>query len=51
MAMHTLFYTNEKDGVLYVQEPWFNPIRTARRLDKKIQGKDVLFVLRNPCGN
>ena len=28
--MHALLNTNRDDDVLLVQEPWFNPIGTAR---------------------
>jgi hypothetical protein len=40
-AMHTLLNDNEGEDVLFVQEPWFNPVGTAR-CDTMYQGKDVL---------
>jgi hypothetical protein len=39
--MHALLNDNEEDDLLCVQEPWFNPVGTAR-CDNMIQGKDVL---------
>jgi hypothetical protein len=46
-AMHALLTDNGEDDLLCVQEPWFNPIGTAR-CDDKIQGKDVLGGAANP---
>jgi hypothetical protein len=46
-AMHTLLNDNIKDDLLCVQEPWFNPVGTAR-CDNLIQGKDVLGGAANP---
>ena len=40
-AMHTLLATNDDDDILLVQEPWFNPVGTAR-CDSAINGRDVL---------
>jgi hypothetical protein len=40
-AMHTLLNDNGEEDVLFVQEPWFNPVGTAR-CDTMYQGKDVL---------
>jgi hypothetical protein len=40
-AMHALLNDNEGEDVLFVQEPWFNPVGTAR-CDTMYQGKDVL---------
>jgi hypothetical protein len=40
-AMHALLNDNEGEDVLFVQEPWFNPVGTAR-CDTLYQGKDVL---------
>jgi hypothetical protein len=40
-AMHTLLNDNGEEDVLFVQEPWFNPVGTARS-DTMYQGKDVL---------
>src|ERR1700677_4726534 len=40
-AMHVLLNTNFEDDVLFVQEPWFNPVGTTRA-DAEINGKDVL---------
>jgi hypothetical protein len=45
--MHTLLNDNNKDDLLCVQEPWFNPVGTAR-CDNLIQGKDVLGGAANP---
>ena len=45
--MHALLNTNRDDDVLLVQEPWFNPIGTAR-CDTEIQGKDILGGAANP---
>ena len=39
--MHVLLNTNSEDDVLFVQEPWFNPVGTTRA-DAEINGKDVL---------
>ena len=39
--MHTLLATNNSDDILLVQEPWFNPVGTAR-CDSAINGRDVL---------
>ena len=39
--MHTLLATNDFDDILLVQEPWFNPVGTAR-CDSAINGRDVL---------
>jgi hypothetical protein len=39
--MHVLLNDNDEDDLLCVQEPWFNPVGTAR-CDNMIQGKDVL---------
>jgi hypothetical protein len=41
VAMHALLNDNEGEDVLCVQEPWFNPVGTAR-CDTLHQGKDVL---------
>jgi hypothetical protein len=46
-AMHALLNDNGEDDLLCVQEPWFNPVGTAR-CDNKIQGKDVLGGAANP---
>jgi hypothetical protein len=46
-AMHVLLATNEVDDILLVQEPWFNPVGTAR-CDTMINGKDVLGGAANP---
>jgi hypothetical protein len=40
-AMHALLNDNSGEDVLFVQEPWFNPVGTARS-DTMYQGKDVL---------
>jgi hypothetical protein len=40
-AMHALLNDNEGEDVLFVQEPWFNPVGTAR-CDTMYQGKDIL---------
>jgi hypothetical protein len=40
-AMHALLNDNEEEDVLFVQEPWFNPVGTAH-CDMMYQGKDVL---------
>src|ERR1700677_1606878 len=40
-AMHVLLNTNSEDDVLFVQEPWFHPVGTARA-DAEINGKDEL---------
>jgi hypothetical protein len=45
--MHALLNNNGEDDLLCVQEPWFNPVGTAR-CDNKIQGKDVLEGAANP---
>jgi hypothetical protein len=45
--MHTLLNDNNEDDLLCVQEPWFNPVGTAR-CDNMIQGKDVLGGAANP---
>jgi hypothetical protein len=39
--MHALLNDNSEEDVLFVQEPWFNPVGTAR-CDSMYQGKDVL---------
>jgi hypothetical protein len=39
--MHALLNDNKGEDVLFVQEPWFNPVGTAR-CDTMYQGKDVL---------
>ena len=39
--MHTLLAMNDVDNILLVQEPWFNPVGTAR-CDSAINGRDVL---------
>jgi hypothetical protein len=39
--MHALLNDNKEEDVLFVQEPWFNPVGTAR-CDTMHQGKDVL---------
>jgi hypothetical protein len=36
-AMHALLNDNEGEDVLFVQEPWFNPVGTAR-CDTMYQG-------------
>jgi hypothetical protein len=46
-AMHALLNDNGEDDLLCVQEPWFNPVGTAR-CDDMIQGKDVLGGAANP---
>jgi hypothetical protein len=46
-AMHALLNDNGEDDLLCVQEPWFNPVGTAR-CDNMIQGKDVLGGAANP---
>jgi hypothetical protein len=46
-AMHALLNDNGEDDLLCVQEPWFNPVGTAR-CDDKINGKDVLGGAANP---
>jgi hypothetical protein len=46
-AMHALLNDNGEDDLLCVQEPWFNPVGTAR-CDDKYQGKDVLGGAANP---
>jgi hypothetical protein len=46
-AMHALLNDNGEDDLICVQEPWFNPVGTAR-CDDKIQGKDVLGGAANP---
>jgi hypothetical protein len=38
-AMHTLLATNVTDDILFIQEPWFSTIGTAR-CDSAINGKD-----------
>jgi hypothetical protein len=40
-AMHALLNDNEGEDVLFVQEPWFNPVGTVR-CDMMYQGKDIL---------
>jgi hypothetical protein len=45
--MHALLNDNNEDDLLCVQEPWFNPVGTAR-CDNMIQGKDVLGGAANP---
>jgi hypothetical protein len=45
--MHMLLNDNNEDDLLCVQEPWFNPVGTAR-CDNMIQGKDVLGGAANP---
>jgi hypothetical protein len=45
--MHMLLNDNNEDDLLCVQEPWFNPVGTAR-CDNLIQGKDVLGGAANP---
>jgi hypothetical protein len=40
-AMHTLLATNLTDDILFIQEPWFSTVGTAR-CDSAINGKDVL---------
>jgi hypothetical protein len=40
-AMHTLLATNSLDDILFIQEPWFGAIGTARS-DDSIKGKEVL---------
>jgi hypothetical protein len=46
-AMHALLNDNREDDLLCVQEPWFNPVGTAR-CDDKINSKDVLGGAANP---
>jgi hypothetical protein len=46
-VMHVLLATNEDDDILLVQEPWFNPVGTAR-CDSMIDGKDILGGATNP---
>jgi hypothetical protein len=46
-AMHVLLNDNEEEDVLFVQEPWFNPVETAH-CDTMYQGKDVLGGAANP---
>jgi hypothetical protein len=46
-AMHALLNDNGEDDLLCVQEPWFNPVGTAR-CDDKINGKDILGGAANP---
>jgi hypothetical protein len=48
--MHALLNDNGEDDLLCVQEPWFNPVGTAR-CDDMIQGKDVLGGRRIPSGD
>jgi hypothetical protein len=45
--MHALLNDNGEDDLICVQEPWFNPIGTAR-CDDRIQGKDILGGAANP---
>jgi hypothetical protein len=45
--MHALLNDNKEEDVLCVQEPWFNPVGTAR-CDTMYQGKDVLGGAANP---
>jgi hypothetical protein len=40
-AMHALLATNASDDILFIQEPWFGTIGTAR-CDVSIKGKEVL---------
>jgi hypothetical protein len=40
-AMHALLATNSLDDILFIQEPWFGAIGTAR-CDASIKGKEVL---------
>jgi hypothetical protein len=40
-AMHALLATNNSDDILFIQEPWFGAIGTAR-CDASIKGKEVL---------
>jgi hypothetical protein len=46
-AMHVLLNDNGEDNILFVQEPWFNPVGTVH-CDMMIQGKDVLGGAANP---
>jgi hypothetical protein len=46
-AMHVLLNDNTEEDVLFVQEPWFNPVGTAR-CDTMYQGKDVLGGVAHP---
>jgi hypothetical protein len=46
-AMHALLNDNEEEDVLFVQEPWFNPVGTAR-CNTMYQGKDVLGGVAHP---
>jgi hypothetical protein len=46
-AMHALLATNISDDILFIQEPWFSTIGTAR-CDSAINGKDVLGGAANP---
>jgi hypothetical protein len=39
--MHALLATNDSDDILFIQEPWFGAIGTAR-CDVSIKGKEVL---------
>jgi hypothetical protein len=45
--MHALLNDNEGEDVLFMQEPWFNPVGTAR-CDTMYQGKDILGGAANP---
>jgi hypothetical protein len=40
-AMHALLANNSIDDILFIQEPWFNPVGTAS-CDSAINGKDVM---------
>jgi hypothetical protein len=46
-AMHTLLNDNSEDDLLFIQEPWFNPVGMAQ-CDDRIQGRDVLGGVVNP---
>jgi hypothetical protein len=46
-AMHALLNDNREEDLLCVQEPWFNPVGTARCNDL-YNGKDVLGGAANP---
>lgn len=39
--MHALLETNKKDDILFLQEPWFSRVGTARQ-DSEREGRDVL---------
>ena len=48
--MHALLNTNTTDDILFVQEPWFGRIGTARD-DRLREGREVLGGAVTPPGN